>query len=136
MNTLELMIKSELDNEGVMYNGTQIKSIANYIEDYNSKLSPLDAPMTPSVWLNETKRNYPDSLVYQNGLYFDVCGELLAQYVNCIEETGCLPTINDIIDGMNSDTMRERMRGYDITVESLLMYLVKYYMKRRSEVEF
>lgn len=129
MTTLEYMIKVELDKAGYMSSPQYLKCIAEYIETYNQHAENNgDEFMTPYIWLQMTKMHSPQELTPRKQFYKNICGELLEQVENCIEQTGRTPTIEDFQLSLESDCMKDKMGDFNIDVADLLIFLMKYYM--------
>jgi hypothetical protein len=131
MTTLEYMIKLELDKAGYMSSSQYLKCIAEYIETYNQHAENNgDEFLTPCKWLRHTVLNSPNELTLKREFYKNICGELLEQVKNCIEQTGRTPTIEDFQLSLESDYMKDKMGDFIIDVADLLMFLMNYYMDK------
>lgn len=132
MNTLEYLVKLELDKGGYVYNQNMLKAAAEYIEMHNEHCdidNTEDDWMTPAIWLSCCKENNPDMLIKKNDLYSKICYYLIDQRNLCIEQTGLKPSYDDYKQGMDCDEFRYKIgEGADIlSIDDIFNFLLTYY---------
>ena len=136
MNTLEYLVKLELDKDGYIYNQSMLTAAAEYIELHNESCDIDDEDWwTPKDWVFYTKEYYPEKLVKKIELYDKICSYFIKQRNECEDQTGCLPIYEDYKEFVYCEDYKDTIGEYYdmITMSDIINFLLTYY-EREGEV--
>ena len=126
MNTLQKIIKQELEAEGYLIpNDKYIEAIEEQLDRVNENQEHL---YDVEDWIYETYHNDHTMLRKKNDNWEYAIDYLLKQRKLCIEQTGCKPSMMDYNEACQCEEYKDLVWG-NIALDDIFEFLLDYYEK-------